>query len=65
MIRKIFGIEDFDKETASVTQCGCHTAEHEAVLRYGKNWRKEYLANRKKERARKFWVLNKLFKDKP
>lgn len=56
-------IKDFDNETIRVLKdSGCPSAEEQAVLRYGADWRYKYLVDRNKERKRKFPMLNKFFR---
>lgn len=52
----------FDAETESVAGCYCcQTAEEQAALRYGPNWRRQYRDAREKERTRRWPVLSRLF----
>lgn len=53
-------IKKFDKETIETLRTGCPTAEREAVLRYGDNWRNDYAKNRNKMRSKRFYLLNKI-----
>jgi hypothetical protein len=52
----------FDDETESVVGCyGCQTAEEQAALRYGENWRQNYRDRREVERKKRFPLLSKVF----
>ena len=58
---RLLPIFAFDAETERVAGCyGCQTAEEQAALRYGKNWRADYRKSREAIRSERWPILSKL-----
>ena len=57
-------INAYDKITRNTLIIGCSVAEHEAILRCGKNWRQDYQRRRLKERKKIFPILSIIWPQK-
>lgn len=63
-LRSLCGLDTWDAETAEILANGCQQAEKEARLRYGLDWRNEFIAYRLAARKRIWGVWHLILKPK-